>query len=302
MEARMLYVHALSPIHVGIGQGAGVIDLPVIREAVTGWPYLPGSGIKGVLRDACANPGMNDGIISEIFGPDTNNASDHAGGAIFTDLRLLCLPVRSYKGGFAWISSPLALSRWARDCAAAEVTISTDVDPIADCQIVLTSETKDKIGTGNDVRLEDLKLTAAVPGGDTVRKIAEKIAAACFPNDQTWQPFFTTHFGIVSDTTFSFLTRTATEITARNRIDPERKIVADGALWWEEAVPAESIFAGQLIATKRGSDKLGGADVLAAEVAKALEKPVQIGGNATVGRGLANVRLDLTATTAGVAP
>jgi len=301
MEARMLYVHALSPIHVGIGQGAGVIDLPVIREAVTGWPYLPGSGIKGVLRDVCADPGMNDGIISEIFGPDTSNASDHAGGAIFSDLRLLCLPVRSYKGGFAWVSSPLALSRWARDCEqAVGGAILTDVDPGGDDAIVLPEPTG--IDTGNGVRLEDLKLTAAVPGGDTVRKIAEKIAAACFPNDQTWQPFFTTHFGIVSDTTFSFLTRTATEITARNRIDDTRKIVAEGALWWEEAVPAESIFAGQLIATKRGSDKLGGADALAAEVAKGLEKPVQIGGNATVGRGLANVCLDLTATTAGVAP
>ena len=66
MEARMLFLHALSPLHAGTGQGAGAIDLPVAREKATGLPYLPGSSLKGVLRDACKNGETR----KKIFGPD----------------------------------------------------------------------------------------------------------------------------------------------------------------------------------------------------------------------------------------
>ncbi|MDR3020660.1 MAG: RAMP superfamily CRISPR-associated protein, partial [Treponema sp.] len=45
------WIHAVSPIHVGAGQGAGYIDLPIVREKVTNWPYIPGSAVKGVIAD-----------------------------------------------------------------------------------------------------------------------------------------------------------------------------------------------------------------------------------------------------------
>ena len=47
------FVHALSPLHAGTGQGAGIIDLPIAREKATGLPYLPGSSLKGTLRARC---------------------------------------------------------------------------------------------------------------------------------------------------------------------------------------------------------------------------------------------------------
>ena len=53
MKSRLVFVHAISPLHAGTGQGVGVIDLPVAREKATGLPYFPGSSLKGVLRDAC---------------------------------------------------------------------------------------------------------------------------------------------------------------------------------------------------------------------------------------------------------
>ncbi len=51
MQARLLFTHALSPLHAGTGQGVGVIDLPIAREKATGLPFLPGSSVKGTLRD-----------------------------------------------------------------------------------------------------------------------------------------------------------------------------------------------------------------------------------------------------------
>ena len=41
----LLFLHALSPLHAGTGQGIGAIDLPIAREKATGIPYLPGSSL-----------------------------------------------------------------------------------------------------------------------------------------------------------------------------------------------------------------------------------------------------------------
>ena len=35
MDAKLLFVHALSPLHAGTGQGVGVVDLPIAREKAT---------------------------------------------------------------------------------------------------------------------------------------------------------------------------------------------------------------------------------------------------------------------------
>jgi CRISPR-associated protein Cmr4 len=306
METRMLYVHALSPIHVGIGQGTGVIDLPVIRETVTGWPYLPGSSVKGVLReastDALSAAGHDDDTVKQMiavtFGPETDKASDHAGGVIVADLRLLFFPVRAMRGGFAWVTSPLALDRWARDADRDGLPAGSTAREVADGGIVLPGDAaQNALASGGDVRLEDLKLDITVPGDTALARIVGDIAGACFA-ENTWRQFFASHAGVVSDTTFSFLTRTATEVTARNRIDPTRKIVAEGALWLEEAIPAEAILAGPLVATDQGIaryrakiDENAGDDAHAREIAAGIETPVQIGGNASVGRGIAQARM-----------
>ncbi len=314
METRMLYVHALSPIHVGIGQGAGVIDLPVIREVVTGWPYLPGSSVKGVLReastDALRNAGDAEATVKQkiaiTFGPETDNASDHAGGIIVADLRLLFFPVRALRGGFAWVTSPLALDRWARDAGMPGLPATSPVRQVGDGNVVLPGATaRNTLATGNAVRLEDLKLDITAPGDDTLEKLVEQIAHACF-DDDAWRQFFASHAGVVSDTTFSFLTHTATEVTARNRIDPVRKIVAEGALWLEEAIPAETICAGPLVVTDQGIaryrtqfDENAGDDALGQMVAKGIENLLQIGGNASVGRGIARARIAPAVVPAG---
>ena len=113
MQARMLFLHALSPLHVGTGQGVGVIDLPVAREKGTGIPIVPGSSLKGVLRCLVED----DTLRKKVFGPDTSAAHEHAGSVQFGDLHLLFLPVRSLRGTFAWVTSPFLLQRFARDLA-----------------------------------------------------------------------------------------------------------------------------------------------------------------------------------------
>jgi len=40
-------------VHPGAGSSGGAIDLPVAREAATGYPFIAGSSLKGALRE-CA--------------------------------------------------------------------------------------------------------------------------------------------------------------------------------------------------------------------------------------------------------
>jgi len=49
--ARLFFLQTLSPLHVGVGEGTGHINLPTAREVTTQYPYVPGSSIKGVLRE-----------------------------------------------------------------------------------------------------------------------------------------------------------------------------------------------------------------------------------------------------------
>lgn len=286
MKARLLFLHALSPLHAGTGQGVGAIDLPVAREKATGIPIVPGSTIKGVLRTNCQ---VNDDLRVRIFGPDTDNASDHAGSAQFSDLRLLFLPVRSLSGTFAWATSPLLLRRFQRDCTMTD-TLLPEVPSVTKEEECLVSSTGSKLttvieGHKNQVVLEDLRLNGlASPSLDG---LVEWLKALLFGVDASWQTLFAERVCAVHDDVLSFLLDTATEITARIRLDEKRKTVEQGGLWYEEALPAESILSGLMIIQEiEASEK----DVLDA-VTNLAESPLLVGGSTTVGRGLCRLHL-----------
>lgn len=271
MTTCMLIVHALSPLHAGTGQSAGIIDLPIAREPATGLPYLPGSSLKGVLRDAA-----NEAQANTLFG-----TPEGSGLVLLSDQRLLLLPIRSLYGTFAWVTAPYVLQRFARDAKALGLnppSVPTTLT-IDQCAVTDTSA----LQQGNVVYLEDLALTAAANTTDWGRWLAPEL----FPGDADWQTMFQQRLCIVSDDVFSFLLTTATEITARIRLQDDTKTVVPGGLWYEEALPAESILAGMVLIERRAKDH--------PEVIRQLRQLssglVQLGGNATVGRGLCQLHV-----------
>lgn len=286
----MLYVHALSPIHSGSGQSTDVIDLPVVRESVTRWPYLPGSSIKGVLRDACAPESQNAqaaALFRAAFGPDTQHADEGAGALWFADGRLLCFPVRSYYGSFAWVTCRLALSRWKRDHLSSHIRLDAAIpDAPLDAESILAAEAGVIGGPGRKVYLEELDL--ALTTSDEARALAQTIGTAVF-SDPAWRRTFRERFAIVSDDVFTFLTETSTEVFARVKMNPDARVVEQHGLWYEEAVPAETIFSCPVLAVPRSGLA---ADELFGILDPPLEGMLQIGGNASVGRGLVAVRLN----------
>ncbi len=84
-EAALLFIHAQTSLHPGSGVALGVVDLPVQRERHTQWPVIPGSTLKGILRDACSRQDGNSEQLQAVFGPEKNHAADHAGALSLTD-------------------------------------------------------------------------------------------------------------------------------------------------------------------------------------------------------------------------
>src|SRR6185437_4337825 len=287
MDARMIYLHAISPLHTGTGQSVDVIDLPVAREKATGWPFIPGSSLKGVLRAACENAARDatgQSLVEAAFGPPPERAQEGAGALLFGDGRILCLPVRSLFGTFAWVTSPLALDRYRRDHQAAGLAVppETGVGAVPDDGIHTAAEPL--IADQGVVYLEDLDMTRQA--GD-VNAIASWIADAVF-EDAPWRGHFVSRFGMVSDTTFSFLATVGTEVTARIQLNDETKTVKNGALGYEEAIPTETIFSAPLLAAPRNGN---GSALLFGVVEAAARGLLQIGGHAGIGRGLVRTRL-----------
>jgi CRISPR-associated protein Cmr4 len=282
METKLLFVHAVSPLHAGTGQGVGVIDLPIAREKATQIPYLPGSSIKGVFRDACEDANLR----VKVFGPDTGNAELHAGAVTFTDARLLLLPTRSLHGVFAWVTSPLLLSRLVRDAKdvkelpAAPTKIPVPVE--GGCFVSMENALAMSVGTGQRVVLEDLPLEFTAS--------ADVTAWADWLGQRLSLDNLNARLCIVSDDVLSFLLETATEISARIRIDDEKKTVANGQLWYEEALPTETVLVSLVVGSQIKTSNATPKDVF--DTVKSLSaETLQFGGKATVGRGLCKATL-----------
>ena len=261
-EARLILLHALTPLHVGTGQAVGNVDLPIAREKATGFPIVPASALKGVLRDNFSNQSW----ATQAFGD-----ADRAGAWVFTDLRILCLPVRSFFGVFAYATCPLILERLRRHAAAFGIMGFENLSvAVNGTQIALTRESA--LQKDGKVYLEDLDL--AVKTGQQVDTVAQAIADKLLPEGE--RSHFMARFAVVSNDVFTFLSETATEVVARVRLEDNTKTVASGGLWYEEAVPAEALFYGFVGATS--------AEPSLASLQ--MDQPLQIGGDATIGRGL----------------
>lgn len=279
MEERAYLLHALSPLHAGTGRAAEIIDLPIARMKSTGIPVVPGSSIKGVLRDACRDEDGNESAeLKAVFGPDNENAGDHAGALVVGDARLLALPVRSYKGVFAWVTCPLLLSLAQRDLGKS-LPIPTIGKNQAKCR---TGDPIPKDMDESKVYLEELDLTAEVD--DSLKDWSDLIANRLYPAETKT---FKKRFVVVDDDTMAFLWETATQVDTRVRIDGKTRTVAQGALWMEESLPPETLLIG-LLAADRSRKEGEGSDLTPSAVldtALPKEKALQFGGKATVGRG-----------------
>ena len=255
-QVAMLYlVRAISPLHVGVGEGLGTINLPTARESLTGYPLVPGSSVKGVLRDHAEYRNLTKEEVWTAFGPDQTQAADARGGLVITDANLLALPVRSLYGTFAWVTCPFILRRFAADAAEAgfdDGILETFRDLGRDGQQNprVTDEACRLLakGEGERLLLEDRPFGGVVrdPG---VRAAGAWLAQKLWPNDEDrdLRAFFQARFAVLPDDPFGFFTRTALEVRQRVRIDRQTGTAAASGPWSEELMPAETLLHGLVL-------------------------------------------------------
>lgn len=281
-----------TPTHIGCGHGLGEIDLPIQRNS-WGLPILPGSAIKGVLRQSAAESWRcTPGQITTLFGPDRENASDHAGMLAPQDARLLAMPVASLCGGWAWVTCLGMLMRYQRDAVAAgQAGLPPLPAALPDAQSAqVASEHSPLLMQQALSHLAVLhESTLQVRAEACVGPWAEHLAARAFPaEDAAWRQDFAQRLIVVNDDLFHHFTHVATEVRARVSLD-ENRVAKDNALWREECVPADSLFWGLISAFPVVAKPRDGAVRDAVSVPAALDMVraacVQIGGKAGVGYG-----------------
>ena len=287
MRARLFHLHALSALHCGTGRSAGVVDLPIARARATQLPIVPGSSLRGVLRQHVTDRGTDDAVT--LFGPMRigSDRDSFSGALAIGDAHLLVLPVRCLAGIVSYVTCPFILRRHERDMkrAGASPPELPDEPEKGTARVTPASVNRvEKVEKNvQKLVLEDLDLQACPDA--SLEAWAQRIARAVHPGDDEAQHDVVARFSLVSDDVMSFLAETATDVRARIRLDPDTGTVSRGALWYEEHLPAETVLWGVFaVADSNNEDDGREADDLARAVPD--DELLQLGGNAGVGSGL----------------
>ena len=314
-------VLTLTPTHCGTGQAAGAVDLPIAREAHTRLPVLPASTIKGVVRDWFGQP-VDDSptykTVKLLFGPrprkrrsekggqvpnsqpDRGKRSEdveqtvnlQAGNVVFLEGMLLAFPVRSLRGVYRMVTSPMLIQRLRRillALGARRLDLLTCPVPADDSVLLATGQT-------GPVSLEDRVFSSSRCRSDGQVDILADVLGRFVSRDDSDDDrrALSQHLVVVSDETLRDLTQRSTSVSARIVLDHDKKISTN--LWYEETLPPDTLFA--LVMADRPGARGDPTDVLR----KALQEQQKgdggqrydhLGGNVTVGQGLVRWTLDV---------
>ncbi len=303
---RRLYysIKALTPLHVGVGTGLGHIDLPIQREVHTGFPMIPGSAVKGALReyrlrkiageipiddlDKCLSECSSEcesknGVKVKIESLEQLiryfGCQEQAGYLAFSDLRILLFPVKSLNGIFAYVTSPQVLERLAEDLDLDKMPkIEIDKD-----KAIVTKTSVNKVEKLNVVVLEeftfntnDNDMEPALVGW--IGKAFETLGIAGEMFDKLKERLIILH-----NDAFNDFVQNYTEVQTHVKINPSTGTVQPGALWTEEYLPAETYMYGIIFETRNddGEDLIGDS--------KLLPTHLHLGGDITTGKGFVRI-------------
>lgn len=284
----VLGLYTETPLHCGAESATGYVDLPIQRERHTGYPVIPGSTLKGVLKDDMAGETrLGADEVRELFGADAGADEEPRPGRVsFGDGLLVAFPIRSSGAPFHWVTCPFALERAGRALGVAGLPVDEPDRGTA------------WASSSGEVLLEELRLQkrelSAFFGSDRSTGFGHLLAllpgeARGFAHTQS---VFPERLLIVRDEDFQELVTVGTEVLTRIKLNEvgtthtyTEKEAAElgimdrtGNLFVEEVVPPETLFLCSLRAVKKEGKRF--ADVMAD-----LEL-TRVGGDETIGRGL----------------
>lgn len=284
--------YAISPIHAGSGAALAAVDLPIQRERHTNWPHIQASAVKGAMRAHYRDFAEdNNDLINLIFGYDKENDGDlHAkyankkklsddlrdikdnfpGAVSFSDAKLLAFPMRSNIAPFVWVTCPAVLNRLKTDIEF--VQMEKMIEPPAvkgEEALALKGDIKDKVILEDAVVIvkSDPEKDFPFPGK--------------FPEME--------RLLLISDEMYKYCVESCTEIQTQIKIDSKTGTAADGALRYQELLPADSVLYSVVYYSRAVFDNDLQAKMIQSHVEETIKGFMQIGGDETLGRGICRI-------------
>jgi CRISPR-associated protein Cmr4 len=276
MRKEHYLLKVLTPLHIGAGQGLGHVDLPIVREAHTNFPYIPGTSLKGALRNLEINqvararrekpsqleakltdkdkfdPKDRDILrLAKIFGTAGEVAEGNKklaeegievgmGKVLFSDAFIVLFPVKSAKGIFSLSTCPYVINRFFELLG---IDQRVEDVPEGKVKVLNINGHKNLIEDKKDNNKYKLLLEEFVfeaEESEELKKFVELVGA--FVGEENKRRIV-----CVNDTDFTDFVSNYTEVRTHIKINLDTGTVEDGAFWTEEYVPAESVFAFSLV-------------------------------------------------------
>ncbi|MCF8382799.1 MAG: type III-B CRISPR module RAMP protein Cmr4 [Chlorobium sp.] len=267
--------------------------------------------------------------ISLIFGPEEAAGEGHAGALGFTDARLLLFPVKSMKGVFAWVTCPKVLQQFHRDMSLTEfkdreeiihsLAVNALTTPLectenvsGRCSLFLKNDS-------NKIVLEEYTFEIEHKENPELAYLLKFLAEQLFPVPRCegepdsyafWRNKLMTDVVVLKNEDFTDFVNLSTEVITRTKISNLTGTVEQGMLFTEEYLPSESVLYSLVLASpifKEKEDEKGIFSMIHGsscfegctdEESKVMEffrtampEVIQIGGNATLGKGLVRTRV-----------
>jgi len=239
-----------------------------------------------------------DEAISLSFGPEEGDA--HAGALGFTDARLLLFPVKSMKGVFAYITCPMVLERFKEDLELCNIGFknsnreiiipsNNDLKPENDKGKCLVAN-RNEMGVNGNVILEEyaFEIQSNI-STDLAKFLADAVGTLEVNNKLV----------ILSNDDFRDFVNLSTEVITRTKINPETGTVETGALFTEEYLPTETVMYSLALTTPifnkekgifKPTDSKKEEELVMDFFSKGISEVIQIGGNATIGKGIVEIK------------
>lgn len=330
--AKPLFLMTETSLHAGSGDNLGVVDLPIQRERITGFPKIESSSLKGGLRESLevkigtdlSSVNTNCAKIHRVFGydegglPDNKEkqlrelfidvqqapARDFAGCLGFTDARLLLFPVKSARGVFAWTTCPLVLQRLYDDLHRSgmeEESLGFLKKLSGQKEGLCMADANLPIGGAEGkkctILLEEygFELEAERKGGEhtPLHDFANWLSSSLLECESFWKEKMKKDIVILSNEDFTDFVQLSTEVITRIKINNKTGTVEQGGLFTEEYLPSECLLytivqAAPELNRVAGREETNGmpAEEVLRFFGENLNGVVQLGGNASLGKGL----------------
>ena len=243
--AECLFLYLESSLRVGSDEEGVAVDLPIQREAATGYPLLPASSVKGMLRARARLQQAPIELLGLLGSPaESDEPEPQPSSVILSDAIPLLFPVRSLTGLFAWVTSLETLSRFQRDVAAYGVKVAPmPAPPRLDPETAGVAPETPLLGSKATLVLEEFTFPVRV--AEEVGALGAWLAENAFPDDPVFE-FWRVRAGrgivVLPEGAYRYFLMHGTQVVPRIRIDPRTGTASEGALWTEEYLPPETLL------------------------------------------------------------